>query len=390
MRIPFKVLGWCALSLSLLAGGCGDEGRCGGSVGGAEASFKPLATKDAKLAVALNLDRDQAFNVADSYLKMASGIHMLDGDAIKEAKEKIEACRKDVLACCECDSKTLELIKKSGLRDAELKWAALSMEGLEAVNGEQSPDGFCVAIGGKLDLEKAIAACQGETDCEVSFEKTEIEGEKAWRIAPNGDAEAGKLNGTSADPYVASLGGRLALLAMSRDAIAKQIRLYRTGAEKGDALGGFTAAKGEFLRFHVSGIGELVKQYVPQGVLREIGYFVPDGAEMAVRLQTLTIDTKVQPDGMLSETIRLKAASEEDADTLRTLAKVGLMAVVAEVSKDPETPEVVKKMIKEAKIAGSDGAVEVRSGISFVGTMAGAFFPALSKGILCARTGAQR
>ena len=390
MSIPFKVFGWCALSLSLLVSGCGDREDGDGSGSGAEVSFKPLVTKDAKFAIAINLDRDQAFKIADSYVKMASDMHMLDGEALKKAKEMIEACRKDILSCCDCDPKMLGFIEKSGLRDAELTWVALSTDGLEVVNGEQPSDGFCVAIGGKLDLEKAIAVCQGEKDCEVSFAKVEIEGEKAWRIALKGDGEAEGMKGANVDTYVASLGGRLSLVAMSREALAKQIRLYRSGAEMGDALGGFSAAKGELLRLHLSGIGELVKQYVPQGVLREIGYFVPDGDGMAVRLQNLTIDTKVQPDGKLSETIRLKAASEEDADTLRTLAKVGLMAVVAEVSKDPGTPEGVKKILREVKIAGSDGAVEVRSGISFVGTVAGAFFPALSRGILCARTGARR
>ena len=141
------------------------------------------------------------------------------------------------------------------------------------------------------------------------------------------------------------------------------------------------------MHLRLCGVGDLVKQYVPRGVLREIGYFVPEGGEMAVGLQSLTIDTKVQADGRLSETIRLKAASEEDADNLRTVAKAGLLAVAAEVSRDRGTPEEVKKLIKDVKIAGSDGVVELRSGVSVVGMLAGAFFPSMSRGMLSARKG---
>ena len=51
---------------------------------------------------------------------------------------------------------------------------------------------------------------------------------------------------------------------------------------------------------------------------------------------------------MLAETIRLKTASEEDADTIRTLAKTGLMAAKAQLSKESEMPEAVKKLFMDA------------------------------------------
>ena len=164
MKISFKVVGLTALSLSLLASGCGDKGSGGGSGGVAESSFKPLVTKDAKFAIALNLDKDQAFKIVDSYLKMVSDMHVMDEDNLKEAKEKIEACKKDIFACCDSDPKVLEFVEKSGLRDAKLKWAVVSMEDFKLEKGEPRPEGVSVAIGGKFDLEKAIAACEGEKD----------------------------------------------------------------------------------------------------------------------------------------------------------------------------------------------------------------------------------
>ena len=355
MRISFKVIGLHILSLSLLVSGCGDN-----SSGKSGSLFKPLVTKDAKFALALNLDKDQAFKIVDAYLKMVSDMHILEGDDLEEAKEKIEACKKDIFACCDSNPERLEFIERSGLRNAKLSWAVVSMEDFKVAASAPRPVGLCVAIGGKFDLEKFIAARQGEKDCDATFEKMELEGETAWRIVPNGDKQAKELKEANIDPYVASLGGGLALLAISRDTLAKHIRLYRKGAGKGDALDGFSAAKGELMRSHLSGIGEFVKQNVPQDVLREANEVVSGGDKIVAGLQSLTIDTNVNSDGTLSGTIRLKAGSEEDADVIRTLAKTGLMAATAQLSKNSERPEDVQKAFKEIKIAGSDGVVEVK------------------------------
>ena len=387
MKIPFKMIGLSVLSLSLLSSGCGEKkGTGGGSGGGAEVSFKPLAAKDAKFAFALNLDKEQAFKIVDFFFKMASDMQVLKGGDLKEVKEKIAAWKKDIFADCPPEARAF--IEKSGLRDAKLTWAAVSIADFKVVKGEPQPDGLCVAVGGRLDLEKVIAACQGEKDCDVSFEKTELDGETAWRIVPNDEKQAKKLKDENVDPYVASLGGRLALLAISRDTLAKQIRLYRKGVDKGDAFDGFSAVKGKLMRLWLSGIGDLVKQNVPKPYLSQIGKFIPDGEGLVVGLQTLTIDTKVKLDGMLSETIRLKTASEEDADKLRTLAKTGLMTAKAQVSKNAEMPEDAKQIINGIKVAGSDGVVEIQSGIATVGILAGALFPAISSAMLSAQTAA--
>ena len=76
MKIPFKVIGLPVLSLSLLVSGCGDKASGDGS----EVSSKPLVAKDAKLAIALNLDKDQAFKIVDSYFKTVSDMHVMDED----------------------------------------------------------------------------------------------------------------------------------------------------------------------------------------------------------------------------------------------------------------------------------------------------------------------
>ena len=387
MRLSFKKFGLSVLSLSLLVCGCGDgKSGSGSGDGGGLSSFKPLAAKDAKFAVAVNLDKAQAFKVVDSYMKMVSDMHLFEGDSLEAAKETIEKYRNDIFA--DLDQEKRAFIEKSGLRDARLEWAAMSLEDFRLEKGEPNPVGLSVAIGGKLELEKLIDASQGEKDCKASFEKIEIEGEKAWCITPQDESDTKEMKEKNIEPCVASLDGRLVLLAISRDTLAKQIRLYRKGADKGDAVKGFSAAKGELMRLHLSGIGDLVKKNSSKGELRMIGNFVPDGDKLVCGLQDLTIDTKVKLDGMLSETIRLKTASEEDADKLRTLAKTGLMAATAQMSRNKNMPEDAKKMIQEVKIGGSDGVVEVQSGIASAGIMAGALFPAVSSAMLSANTAA--
>jgi len=387
MKIPVKMIGLPILSLSLLSSGCGEAKETDERLeGGAEVSFMPLATKDAKLALALNLDKEQSFKIAEFFLKVASDMKIFNESDLEEAKAKIEALKKDIFADCPAD--VLAFIEKSGLRDAKLTWAALSMADFKVVKGEPKPDGLCVAVGGKLDLEKVIASCQGEKGCDISFVKTELEGETVWRIVPNDDRQSTELKEANVAPCVASLDGRLALLAISRDTLAKQIRLYRKGEGKGDAFEGFSAAQGELMRLRLSGIGDFVKQNVPKGYLVRIGSVVPNGYELVCGLHNLDIDTKVKPDGMPFETIRLKTASEEDADKLRTLVKAEQMAATAQASQNAATSDEAKKIIDGFNVAGSDGVVEIQSSFASVGILAGALFPAISSAMLGAETAA--
>ena len=399
MTIPFKVIGLSVLSLSLFASGCGDRKSKSSSRPASKASssevaatpsflstFKPMVTKDARFAFGLNLDKDQAFKVADAYVKLASELSVFDKEDVEDAKSTIAACKKDILTGC--DPKAREFIEKSGLNDAKLRWAVLSVENLKIVDGDPQLDGLSLAIGGTVDLEKVISVGQKESKGEFSFEEVKLEGEKAWRFIPKDAHAIRDMKKAHVDPYVTSLGGRLVLVATSRDALAKQIRLYRKGAEKGDLLAGFSAANGEFMRICWAGIGNLVRQNTSKSDLKAINMFVPNGDALVYGLGNLTIDTKVRPDGMLSDSIRLGAASEADADNIRTLAKTGLMTATAQISRDSKTPDAVKKIIADVKVVGKDGVVEIQSSCLSVGLLAGAIFPAISSATRSANSAA--
>jgi len=384
MKASFKLIGVSALALTLGFCGCGDKesGSGGGSAPSACAMFKPLVGKDVQLAIGVNLDKEQAFKIVDAYAGLVFDLSKLDEDDVQKAKEKIAAYKKDLFT--DADQEARAFIEKSGLRDADIGWAVVSMENFNIEGGEPQLNGLSVAIGGKVDLEKLILASQNEAGAKMSFEAAKLEGEKVWHIVPHDEKTAKGLKKSHADPYVASLDGRLVLVAMSRDTLAKQIRLYRNGEGKGDALGGFSAAEGEFMRYHLSGIGDLVRNNTSRNDLRMIKQVIPDGDEIVYGLKKLTVDSVVRSDGTVSDTLRLETASEKDADQLRTLAKTGVMTATAHMAKEREAPKGLKKIIEDVKVGGTDGQVEVKCGSFGVGVLAGALFPAISSAMLSA------
>jgi hypothetical protein len=172
---------------------------------------------------------------------------------------------------------------------------------------------------------------------------------------------------------------------MSRDTLEKQIRLYRTGEGKGDALEDFSAADGELMQLHLSGIGDLVRQNVSRRDLRVINRGIANGDELVCGLRNLDVKTTVRRDGLLSDLLRLETASEKDADTLRTLAKTGLMASKAQMARESAVPPGLTKLIDDVTIGGADRQVEVKCGSFGVGVLAGALFPAISSAMLNAK-----
>ena len=170
---------------------------------------------------------------------------------------------------------------------------------------------------------------------------------------------------------------------MSRNALEKQIRLYRTGEGKGDALGDFSAADGELLRLHLSGIGDLVRWNVSRNDLRVINRVIANGDQLVCGLRNFDVKTTVRPDGLLSDSLRLETESEKDADTLRTLAKTGLMTAKARMARESAVPPGLTKLIDDVTIGGADGQVEIKCvGMGVFLLSGAALLPAVSAATL--------
>lgn len=376
MKSTFKSVGAAALTLSLAL--------CGyGAISPSRATFKPQVTHDVDLAIGVNLDREQAFKVVDAYAnlffaELAPAFEIDDKD-VKEARKALAAFREDPFR--EAPEDVRGFLERSGLRNAEYQWAVLSLADFKMVDGKPSLDGISLALAGTIDLDKLISACRQEDGCDVIFKKTQVEGETAWHIVPEKAGDVQDMKELHIDLYVTSLDGRLVLAATSRETLARQIRLYRSGTGKDDALDGFSALDGELMHLHLSDIGGILRKHVPRQDLKELNQLILDGDELVLGLEDIDFRLNVTPNGMLRDSFRLGTASEKDADTLRTLTKMGIMVLKAQLSKEPKVANLVKKSFGEIKVGGTGSQLEIQCGC-FPAVVAGALFPVVSSAML--------
>ncbi len=363
MKTPFIVAGASVLALSLAFCGCSKRSR-----------FDPMVREDAEFAVGVILDKKQALGVLDAYVDQVLDLLACDDGEVSEIKKKIAACKEDLSLCAPGDVRTF--FEESGLRDAELHWAVLSMDNVrferprELDGGKADPgglrlDGLSLAVAGKVDLKKLVPALESlfsRFGAGVVFTETTVEGEKAWHLEPKGDADRLDDRQVEIDPYVTSLDGELLLVALSRNVLEKQILLYRKKKGRGEALSGFSAAEGELMRLHVSDIGGMMRKNLSRSEIRKAGELVLHGDKILLGLKDLDVDVMVSSDGRLSESFRLGAASEKDADSLRTQAKMKLLTFVDQLDKAPtKAARCWKKMVEDIQVGGADGQVEVQS-----------------------------
>ena len=336
-----------------------------------------MVARDADFALGVNLDKEQVFKVVNAYANLAY-LFGADEKGIRVMKEEIAALREDPFR--EAPDGVRTFLEKTGLRDAELRWAVMSLEDFEIVDGKPQLGGLSLAVAGTIDLNRVISVLRREDDCDAVFEESRLEGETAWHVVPENPRTFREMREVHVDPYVTSLDGRLVLAATSRETLAKQIRRYRRGQESGDALGGFSAAEGELMRLHLSSIGGLVRKYVPRTDLRKVTQIVPNGDEIILGLEALDVDINVLSIGMLSDSVRLGTASEADAASLRMLAKTGMMFLRAQVDEESKMANLVKQVLGEIKVGGTGRQLEIRDG-SFFAIVAGALLPAVSSAL---------
>ena len=405
------------LTLTLALCGCGDkksksesksetksDSESASSSNRTPGKFSPMVTKDAAVALGVNLDKRQAFKVVDAYLDQFCGLMQLREEDVDELKGLVSRSKKELFA--DAPRKLRKFLDERGLGDVDLRWAVISLEDLKIRYGVQVY-GLSVAIAGGVDLEKLIpkdlvirtvrdapkavsntvvksSTKMSQDDCKslidfveernrnipsvitndaVVFKEMMLEGEKVWRIEPQDESILPRREFEYAGiyPHVTSLDGQLLLAASSRNALVKLIRLYRQGKDAGVTLGDFSAKEGELLHLGVDNVGERVRQTMRRSDLQELAQVMPEADQAIRRLGALEADVKVLPDGMLQTSASLKAASEKDADIIRMLAKVGLMKVRSQWSEEPYMPREFVKMLDAVKIDGGDGEIKVQN-----------------------------
>jgi len=354
-----------------------------------------MARQGVAFAIGVNLDKEQAFKIVDVYADrvLTPILETANPEEIREVKNNIAKYKQDLFADAPEDMR--DFLEKSGLRKADFRWAALTMEGPLDFSGTKTDlSGLSLAVATDLDVEKAIAAFQkdlaknGDDDL-VSFKKEAVAGEKAWRIGPKDAEDAGDWVSEKfrADPYLASLDGRLVLVALSRETLEKQIRLYRNGEGKGDAFEGFSAKTGDFARLRLSGIGDLISKTMSDRDLRGISEVLPNGVEIVKRLKNINMDVKAEPDGTTRHSIVLEAATDNDAEKIRTCLTELLSKLKSEIASATDVPQAIMDLTT-LKVEGSGNKVEFRN-IDAIAIVAGTLFPAISSAINSANTSAQ-
>ena len=358
MKIKMKFLGVSALALVLC--GCGDGSPAQKAEQAANAASqttvadKYSAPKIAEGAImALEFDQRQ--------------IDKLQTTALGEEKSKELA--KQAWECLSED--LLAVIKAAGLENARARWGALSIGEpafKEDMDLKEVPDA-AAAISIDIDIEKAVSAIREQLKkAEDGMQLIEVTviGVRAWKVVDK-DGEFAEMK---AEPCFAALDGRLFLLASNLAALEKQIKLYRDGVGASAAFANFTLTNGDLLRLSLKDIGARVKKIVPnpEETLKMLNAFIPDGDKMVLGLKALDFAATATADNGVALKLSLGAASEKDADQLRTLAKTGLMPLTAQLKEAAKENADAKNnlaLVEGLKIAGTEGTFEASLAIPF-------------------------
>ena len=356
-----------------------------GKVEASGSAFAPAVTGSSALVLGVNFEREQAFRAIDNIIGRLLKLPEADKQEIGEMRRKLETYKRDPWS--EAPPEACSFLEECGLRNVYPRWCVLSIEGpLRIVDEKPNLGGMALAIAADVDLERLITRAKAKMeetgDGQVAVREVSVGGEKAWQVLPKDDDVAKAMREANAKPHLSSLDGKLLLVAMSRRVLESQIRLYRNGKGKGDALGGFSAADGELLRLHVSGIGDIVQEALPLDAVRDApkGLFAEMssiGEEIVAGLQSLSADVKVSQDGTVGLNMCLEAATEDDAELVRTL--VGAIAVLAKtmVSRSPEVPKETVRAIKSLHVGGIGNMVELRWDDAMP-ILGGSMFPAIA------------
>ena len=357
-------------------------------------AFAPAVTGDSTLVLGVNFTRELSFKIAENVLGQMLKMPGADKQLIDGIQRKIEVLKRDPWA--DAPQEAREFLKENNLLDVYPRWGVLSVEGPLRLGDTPDLGQMALAIAIDVDLAKLISAvCKAmkeNDDDNISFQEISVEGEKAWQIPNDGDL-SNELKAMNANPCLTSLDGKLLLVAMSRPVLEKQIRLYRKGTGKGDALCGFSAADGELLHVNVSGIGDVIHGATPpdalrgtnQGVMAEIAPIIE---EIIFGLKSLSTDIKVSKEGAVGLTMRLKAGSEDDAELIRTLTGAVLVIAKTFASRSPDVPKEVAGALKSFHIGGLENTIELRCD-NVLSILAGSMIPAIASAQLSANMSAK-
>ena len=361
------------------------------SVAKSPASFAPAVDRSAVFAVAAGVDREKLWGLADSFLDRLIAASGTGGEPIRHLKAILSEYKKnpfkDLLT--DEDDEVVAFLRESGVLDADFRWAVLSMDEMPEKDGEDSiPEGTSLAVAGDVDIEKFLRVTQRklaeDEETASRFAEMTLEGERVWHLVPTSETSAREMKKAGIDFYVAWLDRQLAIVTMSRDVMARQLRLYRRGEGKIGAMRGDDVYDADAY-FFVSGIGNAVREFASSKDLED-WKAIPNGEEVCRGLKTLEAKLKAGAGDSVSMSVRVSAASRHDADVLRTvagLAFVGSRSNLVETYGDKG--KALANILESVKVGGADDVIEI-SLITSISDLATALCPFVAEAMGDAET----
>ena len=394
MKESLKFMGACAVALTLVFDvfgawkGLGRRSRRDSgetpisTVAKNPATFAPSIDRGAALAVVVGVDREELWGLADTFLDGLIAASGADGGPFRGLKAILSEYKKDPFRDLKSDDEAVAFLRESGVLDANFRWAVLSMDGLPDKNGESPiPEGLSLVVAGDIDIEKFMRVAQrrlaeSEEDA-ANFTEMTLEGEKIWRLVPQNEKSAKGMKDANIDPYIAWLDRQVVIIALSRDVMARQLRLYRRGEGKAGAL-----RVDDFFDtdayFFVSGVGNAMREFASSKDLAE-WEFIPNGKEAFLGLKTVEAKLKAGAGGSISLSLRMRAASRNDADVLRTVVGLYLVGVRSSLGEDDEAKgKNLAKILGSVRVSGSDDIIELSLNTS-VPALATALYPFIAE-----------
>ena len=344
-------------------------------VRGAARSFEPKAGRDVLMTVGVTLDKQRLARIANTFIdRMEAAMSAFpanDGGArqgvTKEAKQFIPAFLNDPFADAPADVRAFA--DEVGLRNVKAGWAVLSIGNMEFqfTNGRPEPKyipEMAVAVAADIDLEKVVAYARRkfaeDKTNDATITDVQIAGERAWQIVPTTEEAKKKAAQIKLDPCFTSLDGQLVLIASTKAALEKQIQLYRRGVDEGNLLREFKPGNGDLVCLGVKEFGAFVKKCLPdpEQQMMPLKSAIPNGDKIFFGLGDVTVNLSSKPDGNVSFSLKVIAASAEDADALRSLMKTFVMVGAAQLNQNPNVPKQFVSNIQRWKIEGTGPVIE--------------------------------
>ena len=251
--------------------------------------------------------------------------------------------------------------------EVAVQWMLLSADGLRLGDGaiDGVPRTSC-ALAYPHDLSAIVAKVRdGAKDCPtLRVTQSAAAGIPCWEIVDESLARDPVLKDVRLT--VASLGGRLLILATSKEVLAEQIALYRDGCGENAAFNAVAEGKRAAARLFIPSVGGLVDAslQVGEGGVKPLEGFMADGVRVFREMGELDLSVAAKESSEdLQVELRAVAGSATDAEALRASVRAALVPLVVRYGmtadlKDGRSKQILR-MLKSAVVGGEESVVRV-------------------------------